>query len=64
MNPPQDGAHDTPPFHVLLVDLSAASSAFRNPGFHYLILKGQSHDIFCIRFFHQSAHSGRTRDVL
>jgi len=27
-------------------------------------LKGQSHEIFCIRFFHQSAHSGRTRDVL
>ena len=27
-------------------------------------LKGLSHDIFCTRFFHQSVHSGPTRDVL
>ena len=28
------------------------------------MLKGQSHEIFCILFFHKSAHSGPTRDVL
>ena len=27
------------------------------------LLKGQSHEIFCTRFFHQSVHSGPTRDV-
>ena len=29
-----------------------------------LPLKGQSHEIFCTQFFHQSVHSGPIRDVI
>ena len=30
----------------------------------FFSLKGQSHEIFCTQFFHQSVHSGPIRDVL